>query len=784
MSQSTISGHIISENGAGLEYANVLVLHATDSSLVKGDLSYEQGKYNFDLSDGKYLISTNMVGYSTAFSKVFNVNGQDIKVEDILLTEGIAMNEVTVIGQKPLIELKADKMIVNVENSIVSAGNSALDILKKSPGVVVDNNDRISLRGREGVLVTINGKQQYMSNDDIARMLENMSASNIKSIEIITNPSAKYDAEGNVGIINIVLKKNEKIGYNGQAGITGRTGFAQSYFTDLNLNYRTEKVNVYGGGDYYDWGWVQKIYLDRRIPSSEGYTTFDQFSDMNRGGKGYNVKLGVDWDLTDKTTIGILAKTNDGNEFSLNDNNTIIIGDNGPDYYRLFVDTDGDEEYNQNSANFNVSHKFNDKGMTLDFDTDYSVYSNDALMDYLNYYYTIDNDAVRSPYLLRNLTYRKIDIIASKLDFKLPITEKSTVEVGAKYSTVSTMNDTKFEQLEADSSWTNLDNRSNTFRYQEDVLAGYVNGATQIGPLMIQGGLRVEHTNSEGYSMTLDQLVPRRYTDFFPSLSVSHQVGSQHSLSYSYSRRLNRPNYKSLNPFEFFLDEYTFERGNPFLNPQYSNNFGVNYSLANSLFVSLNYSLTTDALSEVIEQNSEENKTFQTEINFDEVQNYSISISAPKVWSEWFTSRINYTSFYNQFSSTFSNGDIDNGGLAHVIYLSNEFNIGNDWNAELSGNYQSRMIFGIYEIAPRHSVDIGVSKKVMDGKGVLKFNITDIFVGQRSNITINQGDIDLDINQRNDNRRASLTFNYSFGNQKVKQARRRKTATEEEKNRI
>ena len=193
--------------------------------------------------------------------------------------------------------------------------------------------------------------------------------------------------------------------------------------------------------------------------------------------------------------------------------------------------------------------------------------------------------------------------------------------------------------------------------------------------------------------------------------TVKGQLGEKHSLSYTYSRRLDRPGYKSLNPFEYYLDEYTFERGNPFLNPQYSHNFGLNYSLGNALFVSANYSHTTDAISEIIEQNEEENTTFKTEMNLDDFRSYSLNVMAPKVWTEWFTSRLSYTSFLNEFNSTFSEGDIDKGRLSHVIFLGNEFSLPNGLNLELSGNYQSKLVYGIFELDPRwqgHCCELGV----------------------------------------------------------------------------
>ena len=782
---SQVSGVVLDQNNNPLEFANVLLLNASDSTLIKGDITLDQGVYTFtDIENGQYFVEANMIGYDKAYSEIFTYKGAPITINSISVNEGIQMEEVTVVGRKPLIELKADKVVVNVANSIVDAGNSALEVLKKSPGVTVDHNDNISLRGREGVMVMINGKQQYMSGDEIARLLSTMSANTIQSIEIITNPSAKYDAEGNVGIINIVMKKNENLGYNGSVSITDRQGRRNSAFAKANLNYRNEHINIYGGGDGYIWGRENVLSLDRNVPGNNGFTNFSQESQMRFGGDGFNANLGVDWMVSPKTTLGFLVKTNQGDEDNDNINNTFIEGVNAPNYFHLFVDTDGIENYSQSTANVNLRHDFNQEGLTLTFDTDYTLYSNDAVMDYRNNYYDVNGSSTNPEYLLRNNTNKDIMIFASKIDLTVPVSEKLKLEVGSKISSVETENATLFKDKQGSEGWMDISTRSNTFMYTEQVLAGYVNANTQMGPFMVQAGFRVEHTDSEGFSVTLDQKVPRSYTDYFPSLSLSHQLGEKHSLSYTYSRRLDRPGYKSLNPFEYYLDEYTFERGNPFLNPQYSHNFGLNYSLGNALFVSANYSHTTDAISEIIEQNEEENTTFKTEMNLDDFRSYSLNVMAPKVWTEWFTSRLSYTSFLNEFNSTFSEGDIDKGRLSHVIFLGNEFSLPNGLNLELSGNYQSKLVYGIFELDPRWQMNFGISKRVMNGKGSIKFNISDIFLTDNSKVDIQQGDIDLVVDQVNDTRRASLSFNYNFGNQKVKRARRRQTATEEEKGRI
>ena len=784
---ANISGAVKDSDGKYLEFANVLLLSAKDSSLVRGAISEENGAYVFEnISMGEYLIETSLVGFGNGQSSLINFDGKtDFSVNEIQLENGIEIDEITVVGKKPFVELRADKMIVNVANSSVNVGNSALEVLAKSPGVTIDNNNNISLRGKQGVLVTINGKNQYLSGDEISRLLETMPSSNIETIEIITNPSAKYDAEGNSGIINIVLKKNENLGTNGNISTTLRQGINTSHFHNIGLNNRSEKLNIYGNAEYYDWGWSQDLGLLRNINYLEGVTVFDQNSEMREVGNGYNVKLGMDWSLAENSTLGFLVKRNEGGEQNYNYNITTITGDNMPEFERLVVDADGDEDYMSNTYNVNFTQKLSEKGMKLTLDADYSDYLNEQDFVYGNFFRDNNDIAVLDPYFLRNNQKIDIDIFATTADLEIPISETVNIETGLKLSLVSTESNTKFESLNMDDVWVLEPLRTNDFIYNEDVYAGYVNGSFSFLNIMFQAGLRLEHTESKGVSMTTGSDVPRSYTNIFPSLSMSKQFGERHNVSLSFSRRLERPNYKKLNPFVDCLDQYTFQKGNPFLNPQYSNSIGLNYALGNSLLIAANYSHTTDAISDILEQNSATNTTFQTNDNLDNTHSASLTISAPKVWAEWWTSCLNATGFYNDFVSVLNDGsNLDNKSFGAQVSFNNEIQLPAGINMEVSGSYQSKLVYGQLTIEPQGRLDFGFSKRLFDGKGNIKLSASDVLLTSNSKVYIDQNDVNLFVNQVNDTRRVSLNFTYNFGNQKVKGARKRKTSSSDESNRI
>ncbi len=782
--QNSVTGAITSQEGENLEFVNVLLMSSADSTLHKGTFTDTAGVFLFeDIENGDFYLVASMVGFGEANTETFSLTGSTAhNTQAIALTSGVNLDEVTVTATKPFIELRADKIVVNVSNSSVAAGNNALEVLQKSPGVVIDKDNNIALKGKQGVLVTINGKQQYMSNQDIARLLESTPSSVIESIEIIQNPSAKYDAEGNSGIINIVMKKNENLGSNGSVTLSGRQGRKSNFNGSLMLNYRSDKVNVYGDYSNSHWAGFNDLNLVRDIPFQDGSTLFTQESEMNFSGISHNAKVGVDFTLTDKTTLGVLAKTNIGDRDFSNDNMTMISGSNAPAFSQLGVISGEDNNWSNTSFNINLKQDLNDKGSAISFDADYSIYGNDGLANYTNSYMDDNGVELRSPGLLKNDTETTIDIFATTIDYNTTV-GKYNVELGGKFSSVKTDNATIFED-QIDGAWIVNADRSNQFVYEENVIAAYANTSTQIGKFMVQAGLRLEKTNSDGNSVTLNERVERNYTDLFPSLSLSHTIAEKHSLSYTYSRRLNRPNYQNLNPFIEYLDDFTFQKGNPFLRPQYAQSFGLNYGLGRSLFVSLNYSKTTEAMTQVIEQFSDMNTTFQTTQNLDDYVNYSANVTAPIVLGQKWTTRLSLTGFYNKFSSVIPSGTLDNSQFSYNLYMGNEISVGKGWRGEISGYYQSKLVWGLFEVQPQYSIDLGISKRIMDGNGSIKFGVNDIFRTQVGNVDVMQDDIDLQVNEFRDSRRASVSFTYNFGNKKVKQARRRKSATADESSRI
>ncbi|HMO39607.1 MAG TPA: TonB-dependent receptor [Saprospiraceae bacterium] len=782
----TIQGTLMNPEQQPLDFANVLLLNPTDSSLVKGAITDADGLYVFEMvPDGQYLISATMVGFQAAYYGPVTVNVAQtnlLTVPPMQLSTGVELQQVTVKAQKPFIEMQNDRIVVNVESSPVAAGNSALELLAKSPGVTVDNNNRIALKGKQGVLVMLDGKQSYLSAEEVARLLESMPATSIEKIEIIHNPSAKYDAAGNAGIINIKLKKDKNLGMNGSVTLGSGYGRYPKANSGLQLNYRRKQFNAFGSYNYYYAQRFQDMWLDRIIPFEGTQSVFNQTNDRVSWNNSHNMKAGLDWFAGKKTTVGVLFSGSTGYWRDDSAIRTLISGANPEPFSEVRAQTDTREDWDNFTYNFNVRHTLNDKGGELSFDADYSSFVNPSFQNSDNLFFNSKLEQVATPNLLRGNTRSDVTISAIKLDYTQPLPGDISFEAGLKSSFVTTDNNIRFLRNSADEFVVDP-LLTNQFLYEETIHAGYINAGKKFKGFSVQAGLRGEYTISDGLSVTLDQRVQRDYLSLFPSLSISHSIQEKHNLSYSYSRRIDRPSYRDLNPFTYFLDQYTFGRGNPFLQPQFTDAFAVNYGFTQKFMVTLSYSRTNDAMTEVLEQNDEDRTTFQTRANLAQFENYSINLSAPLKIADWWSVRVNLSTFYNHFQSPYLGGEIDNRQFSYNTYISNNFTLPKGFRGELSGFYNSAGVYGMFEAQPQYAIDAGLFKSLWNGKGNLKLSMSDIFFTNRWQVAVRQDNINANVRGQFESRRVSLTYTQKFGNNEIKPARQRRTATEEEQGR-
>jgi iron complex outermembrane receptor protein len=786
-----VSGILAGDNGKAADYASVSLLKAGDTSIVAGTLSDEAGLYHFDhVSAGNYIIKATSVGYDNILSRPFTISGDSLTFTVAILklhSSSRNLKEVTVTAARPLIERQLDRTVMNVANSVLAAGNTAMDILARAPGVTVDKDDNISLKGKQGVTIMINDKLTYLSPAQLATLLKSTDGSTIQSIEIISNPSAKYDAAGNSGIINIKLKKNKQEGTNGTATVGGGFGAYGNDNASITLNHKEGNLNVYGSFSRGDGENGRNLNIKRTVPDSAGKPTyFNQYTYMADSYHYNNYNLGADYNISSKNTLGF-SVTGYANSDNARNNDQTLIGSNGSPS-TLTADSSQrtgsviKQTYRDFAIDLNDDFKIDTMGQDLSADLVYSKFNNNSNANYTTDFYLADGSQQQPPELLRNETPSSIDIRTAKLDYTKPLTKTIKLETGVKFSDVKTDNNLQAQILN-NGTYINDTTQTNRFIYDEKIDAAYVSLSKTYKNTSVQAGLRAEYTSSTGNLVTDDTVAVRKYFNLFPSLFINHTINDKNELSFSYSRRIDRPNYSDLNPFIYYLDQYTYSQGNPFLRPQYTNNFEFDYTYNKTINLSLNYSHTTDAITEIILTNVARKATYQTNLNLQTQNGYNISVNAPYTVSKWWTGNIDATAFYMGFKSdSLFGGNLNDGQWAYQLKATETF-LFSGFKLEVYSDYQSAMTYGIYHLKPRYSTDAGISRSFDNKKLNIKFAVDDIFNTRRNDLSANYQNDDFIINQKSTTRAARLTLTYNFGNTQLK-SREHRSGAEDESRRV
>jgi iron complex outermembrane recepter protein len=780
-----ISG-IVSDGKKALAAVTISLLQAKDSSLVKAGASDAAGEFEIPVvKSGNYILSYTAVGFEKKYSAIYTINeGQNVTATTEVLTVSTAkLQGVTVSSKKPMIEVKADKTVFNVEASINATGSNALELLQKSPGIQVDNNDNISMKGKTGVRVYVDGKMMQLDTKDLAAYLKSINSNDIEAIEMISNPSAKYDASGNAGIINIRLKKNKKFGTNGSVNLGFVQGFTPKGNGSVNLNYRDKKINVFGnvGGNLGKYRNELNLY---RIQKDSIY---DQKSVNISNDKSVNVKAGADFFVNNKHTVGFLATTNFNNtNWGSNGNTNIYYNPTGIFVKKLqAVNTVPGKRTN---ANFNVNYRYADtSGTEVNFDADYGLFRGTGRSYQPNNYFNSSNNFLYSV-INRNYTPTDIDIYTAKLDVEQKL-GKGKLGYGAKTSFVTTKNTFDFFNEVAGVPVKQLD-RSNSFTYKENVNAGYVNYQRQLNEKWsLQTGLRLEQTNSDGNLTRADGVqqadnrVKRNYVNLFPSAAATWNINKKHSLNLTYSRRIDRPTYQDLNPFENKLDELTFEKGNAFLRPQYTDNVELTHTFMGFINTTAGYSYVKDYATQATDTTA--NATFVQQKNLARQQILSFNIGAPTPVKKWWNGYINLWYNYQMFNGFIGENKIKQNVPTYGAYLQQSFTLGNDYSIEVSGWFNGPSVWGgTWKTKPQGGVDVGVQKQLLKKQATLKISATDIFFTSPWSATSNFGGLYIRGSGNWESRTVRLTFSWRFGSNQIKNSRDRKTGLESEAKRI
>lgn len=791
--QSVITGSLSDEKNNWVEYAAVSILRLSDAVQVKGTMTDTTGRFTFtDIPEGQYFISINFMGYQPHKSKGFTYNGNHLDLGILSLkSESVQMlRTVTITAQKPLIEQEIDRMVLNVENSILAEGHNALELLEKTPGVTVDNEGAVSLKGRSGTTVLINGKLTYLSGKDLANLLKGTNSSVVSKIEVMSNPSSKYDAAGNGGIINIVMKKNTATGFNGSVTLNGGSSRNARYGGGTSLNYRSEKMNAYGNYTYGYRGETEYLDFTRNfyvnatsLVTGKPDRTSLQHTKTNEPLHTHNFRAGIDYFLNAKNTFGLLINGNSG-KYTHDSQTGNLLKDN----ISLMTMSDAlSHNYDQQSwenitYNLNFVHKFNNAGHELSADVDYSANAFTSKLNLDTRYKDIsgmNNDKI---------SYRKgfvpsvTDVYVAKVDYSYPFNKNGKIESGLKSSFVESDNNLRYDTL-LSNQWVNDAGSSNHFRYNEQIHAGYLSFQKDYKMFSIQGGLRGEYTQTRGHQITSDSLVNRSYFQLFPSLFVTKPIGEHNKIQMSYSRRIQRPGYDDLNPFRVFRDPFLFYQGNPFLKPELTHALQLSHSLKGRYITALSYNRTLDVMNWVPGQIDSINTTFSTPLNLSSFINYGISFTASTNFTNWWTGSQFVNIYRNEYKGFHQQGAVNTSIISYNLNSQNSFILGKGFKSELNAFYNSKAIYGISSRKAFYGVSAGIQKSILNNMGSLKLMVNDIFQTRQFRRTTQYENIDMFTHIRLDSRMAMLSFNYRFGNQNIKK-RERTTGSEDVQERV
>lgn len=715
----SISGKIFN-GGKSVPYAEVIVVK---DKLIETTLSDEKGFYKIDLSEnGDYLIEI-MINGEKIYHNNINISG-DIKENiNIILDRESNIKEVVLTGKKKLVERKIDRLVFNLENSIAAQGGDGLDALKMTPNLSV-RNDQITMIGKSGMSVMVNNRLLKLSGDDLISYLKTLKSEDIKSIEVITNPPAKYDAEGNSGIVNINLKKAKQNNWNASIG----TFLRQSKYTQegqsANITYNKNGFSSYGSVSHNDG-----VYYYRTEESNIWYTDkfYNSFSKMKYDfGSNVNANVGIDYDFSKNFSLGIQYLGNKSNITANEQNDTKIYSQEN---YLLQTISDSKRKRNNNSLNFHSTYKIDSLGSNITFNADYFDYNTDNVRTFATQQYNNFSDYIsENDYSAQNGSNQKIKNYAAQIDVehKLKIIAFS---YGAKISQTKNSSNISFYNLTSGEPVLEPD-KSDTFDYTENIYAGYISANKKFGEQWeTKAGLRLEDTQTDGYSHNLNQTNKNHYTKLFPTLYILYKPNEIHSINLNYGKRINRPGYYVLNPFVRYINEFTTSEGNPFLRPYLTDNLELTYNYKNKWTNTLYLSNSKNIYDQVnYISNDNINSTtkyenFYKQLSFGLTENYTFE--PLRNWESTVTANVYYKKIESSLPQTIRSFK----GWSAFFETENNFTLNKGKNLSLSLDYWYQLpeYDAIYNKKALSSLDLGFKAMFLNKSLVLSVYASDIF---------------------------------------------------------
>ncbi|HUH29016.1 outer membrane beta-barrel family protein [Gelidibacter sp.] len=776
-----ISGFAEDIDGRPVAFANVILMKVADSSVVKGVSTNDKGFFLLDkLESGSYLLKISYLGFNDDYKSLLVDQVMDLGII-VLYESSEELDEVSIIVKKPTLRKEADRLVFNVENTALIEGNM-FDVLKSTPGVLVmDNNIQVK---NSTPTVYINDKKVHLSSEELVQLLESSSANSIKSVEVITNPSAKYDAESGA-VINIVMSKNLVTGYRGNVFANFTQGVFPRYDAGMSHFFKNDKVDFFANYTYshdkINRGQEDVInYLDGAGNINE---IFKSETNRNTWSRTHNFNFNLDYNINEKNTLSLSSNVLvlPYFEYKINNNTNVFEANQNLDYYFDANNLSNDDKYNL-GFDLNYVHQFEKSGEKLSANAHFTTYNYNRNQNVKSNYFDSDNSFLATN-AFRTDNHQDTEIYTAKLDYNLPIDEATNLEIGAKGSNInSASNITQFDIVNGTET---IDpNNTNAFDYDETIYAGYVNFSKDWEKLNLTTGLRAEKTMVEGLSVYDNVTNTQDYLEWFPTASLNYTFSDNFSLYTNYKRSIGRPDYQSLNPFQFYLNDVTIVVGNPNLKPVIVDNVVLGTSLGQGVYtIEAYYKTYSNNIFELPLQDNVNNILTYTPLNLDKTVEYGIDFityfNVVDTWSVYFA-----TSFFNaEDQGQIEGSDFKKDLWSNYSVVSNDISFLKDrsLNVNFTLVYLSKSISGFREVNEMLMSNLSLSKTILKDKATISLAVSDLFNTQDFNIRSRY------LNQNNstyfdqDTWTIKLGFRYKFGNTNLETNQRQVTEEETER---
>jgi hypothetical protein len=777
--QATASGTVLDQAGQPLAFATAVLLQLPDSTIANSQTTTEQGTYAFDgVRPGRYCVKALLLSYASARSAAFAVANEPVTVPTLHLNAAAtALKEVTVVGTPPVLEQHADRTVVNVSR-LNTAGETALDILKKAPGVTLDKDDNVVYRGSAGVNVMIDGKLTYLSGTALSSYLKSLPASAISQLELMPNPPASLDAAGTAGVLNIKMRRSQLPGLSGTGTVSGGYGRYEKASGGANLAYNTGKLRLFGRLDAGRYNSFNRLVVERRIRDS----LFRQVNYWHPLSHRLSYAVGAELNLSKRQTVG--AQLRGGAEVEdapTTSESTISDAAARPAGRRTLTNPRTGHDSN---AGLNLNYRFalDSLGRELSADADYVRYATAKTQSFANLAYAPLSDEPRDAGQLRSKQSSAVEIRAAKVDYVHPFAgSKWKAEAGTKTSWVTTRSAIRFDTLRADGWQLNL-RRTNQFQYDETVTAAYLSLGTTLGALELKGGLRGEHTHSVGESATTEQRVVRSYFQLFPSLFANYQLGEHDQLGLSGSSRITRPAYQNLNPFLDYTDAYTALQGNPFLAPSRSTSLVLNYTHRNFQVFSLSYLRETDAINDVAYQDDRTKVTTLVPQNLAQTTAFSLTSGGHTDITKGWSMDNQLVGSYSMVETQVVAGTVKLARFGWSASSEHTFGLPQQLKLQVSGRYDSPTVYGLFVTKASGSFDVALKKPLWHERASLSLKLRDLFYTDQFRSVLRYANNDATWNNQYESRRLTLALSWKIGTGKTRD--RRAAASSDEEGRV